>query len=74
MYPTPGFCNEIDYIYLATDLSAVAGGHRREEGEQAMQVEILPFPQVLKMIDKQEIVDAKTICGILMADRVLHPR
>jgi ADP-ribose pyrophosphatase len=72
MYPTPGFCNEIDYIYLATNLSPVAGGHRREEGEQTMQIEILPFAQALEMIDNQEIVDAKTICGILLADRVLH--
>lgn len=74
MYPTPGFCNEIDYIYLATDISPVPGGHRREEGEQTMETEILPLRRALAMIDNQEIVDAKTICGILLADRVLHPR
>lgn len=74
IYSTPGFCNEIDHIFLATDLFPVPTGHRREEGEETMTVEIIPLVKTIEMIERGEIVDAKTICGIFMAERVLRSR
>lgn len=62
IYTTPGFCNEILYIYLAEEL--VPGDHAREEGEEGMETVELTIDEVESKILSGEIVDAKTICGI----------
>lgn len=71
IYTTPGFCDEVLHIYLATDLKLSPAGHRREEGEQTMTLEIMPLEQAIEMIERMEIVDSKTIVGLLMAQRKL---
>jgi ADP-ribose pyrophosphatase len=68
IYTTPGFCNEQLHIYVATDLKKSPRGQRLEEGELDLTIRQLPFDQVVTMIEKGEIVDGKTICGILMVD------
>jgi ADP-ribose pyrophosphatase len=72
IYTSPGFCNEELHIFLATNLSKAAGGRKLEEGEQTMTVEIVALTDAISMIEGQEIVDAKTICGILQGERFLH--
>ena len=62
IYTSPGFCNEILYIYLAENLKA--GKHNREEGEQGMEVYEFTLEEVNEMITSGKIVDAKTISGI----------
>jgi ADP-ribose pyrophosphatase len=59
---TPGFCTEILSIYLAKEL--VKGAHKREEGEDGMQVFEFTLDEIEEKIRTGEIVDAKTICGI----------
>lgn len=71
IYTTPGFCSEILHIYLATDLYEAPGGRKLEEGEETMTVKILFLNEAIEMIERQEIRDSKTICGILIGDRVL---
>lgn len=71
IYTTPGFCNERLYLYLATDLKKSEKGQQLEEGEATLTVEVFKFNRVLEMIEKKEIVDGKTICGIMLADRLL---
>ena len=66
IYSTPGFCNEVLHIYLATGLKKTAGGQQLEEGESSLTIEVVPFDRALAMIDRGEIVDGKTICGLLM--------
>jgi ADP-ribose pyrophosphatase len=70
IYTSPGFCNEELHIYLATDLKPSPGGHRREEGEESMTLEMHTLEQALGMIESSEIRDAKTIIGVLLAARV----
>jgi len=72
IYTTPGFCDEVLHIYLATDLTLSPAGHRREEGEQTMTLEILPLEEAVGMIERMEIVDSKTIVGLLLAERKLN--
>ncbi|MCB9220166.1 MAG: NUDIX hydrolase, partial [Ignavibacteriales bacterium] len=62
IYTSPGFCNEILYIYLAENLKA--GKHNREEGEHGMEVYEFTLEEVNEMITSGKIVDAKTISGI----------
>jgi ADP-ribose pyrophosphatase len=66
IYTTPGFCNEQLHIFLARDLYPAENGRNLEEGEQTMTVEILPLQEIINMIEKQTIVDGKTICGIMI--------
>ncbi len=68
-YPSPGITNELMHMYLAKDLTYV--GSHPEEYEV-----IEPFPvtlnEALVMLRKGEIVDAKTMIGILYLENNRH--
>lgn len=66
---TPGFCTEILHIYLAKDL--IPGNHNREEGEYGMEILEFTFEDLEQKIRTGEIFDAKTICGIHLAQNYL---
>jgi len=72
IFTTPGFCNERLHLYLATELKKSPDGQRLEEGEASLTVEVIPFQRVLRMIEEQQIIDGKSICGVLLAERVLR--
>ncbi len=72
IYTTPGFCTEVLHIYLATGLSEAAGGRKLEEGEQTMTLKFIPLDEAAAMIERQEIRDGKSICGILTGMRILE--
>ena len=57
-YPSPGFCDEYMYFYLAQDLKA--GPTQFDEDEQ-IELVLYNFEDIESMIYKQEIVDLKTI-------------
>lgn len=63
-FVSPGFCEEKMWVYLATELTET--GQRLEEDE-IIEVVRLPFSQALSMITTNEIEDAKTIIGVMMA-------
>ena len=69
IYTTPGFCTELLHIYLAEDL--IPGNHSREEGEQGMEVFEFSKQQIEEKIDNNEITDAKSICGIYLAQKYI---
>lgn len=69
IYTTPGFCDEVLHIYLATELTGAPGGRKLEEGEETMTMEIVPITKAAAMIDAMEIRDGKSICGILQGMR-----
>jgi ADP-ribose pyrophosphatase len=65
-FNTPGFCDEYSFTYLARDLTEVAiEAHSVEEA--AMTIERMPLADALGLIASGEIVDAKTIIGLLLA-------
>jgi ADP-ribose pyrophosphatase len=74
MYTTPGFCNEVLHIYLATGLKKSDRGQSLDDGEQSLTVETLPFKRAIEMITHGEIVDSKTIVGIFLAEQKLKER
>lgn len=67
-YVSPGFTTEKDHIYIATGLSA--GSSHPDDGEYLF-VEKYPLTTLLKMVDNNEIEDAKTAIAILRASRLL---
>jgi len=61
-YTTPGFCNEIMHSYLAENLKFV--GQQLEDNEK-IQVEVLSWEKIRKMINEGTIKDGKTIATLL---------
>lgn len=62
VWTTPGFTDEAIHLFLATDLTATA--HNREADEF---IDVVPraLSEVLEMIGRGEVCDAKTVVGIL---------
>jgi ADP-ribose pyrophosphatase len=72
IYTTPGFCNEQLHIYLATDLQKTPRGQQLEEAEMDLTLRQFPLKKIVDMIQRGEIVDGKTICGIMMTEYQLR--
>ena len=66
--PSAGLTDSITWIYLGTDLRATERDLHGPE-EEAMEVVEVPLSRALDMIDTGEIVDAKTVVGVLMMAR-----
>ncbi|MGA2260555.1 MAG: NUDIX hydrolase [Acidobacteriota bacterium] len=68
-HTSPGFCNEIIHLFLASGLTQFK--QRLEDGEH-ITVERYTLDDCLQMIESGEIADAKTIMGLLWYQRVLE--
>jgi len=68
IHSTPGFSNEVLHLYAATGLNE---GESCSDEDEFISMEKYPVAQLLEMIFKGEISDAKSIIGILMADRIM---
>ena len=62
LYPCPGYSTEQMWLYLARQLTASAAAL---EDDESLQVELVPFSQAVDLIERSEIVDAKTIAALL---------
>ena len=65
-YNSPGFCDEMTHLYLASGLSDVPLDRHGVE-EHHMSVVEVSFADVDTMIEKGDIVDAKSIIGLTLA-------
>jgi 8-oxo-dGTP pyrophosphatase MutT (NUDIX family) len=70
-YNTPGFCDEYTYLFCALGLEALPERSAQTAEEHAMQVERIALADVDRKIAAHEIVDAKTIIGLLLARELL---
>jgi len=62
LYPSPGYCGEIIYMYLATDLTE---GECCPDEDEFLTVERVPLNEVVQRIMNGEIADAKTQAAVL---------
>lgn len=69
LYPTPAYCDEIIYIYLARGLNF---SQQNLDDDEFLEVDKLPFKQVFQMVMNNEIKDSKTQIGILKAKELLN--
>jgi ADP-ribose pyrophosphatase len=69
-YNTPGFCDEVHWVFMALDLEA---GARSAHGieERYMSVERVSLDDVPDLIANGTIMDAKTIIGLTLARQAL---
>ncbi len=70
-YTSPGFSNEKIYIFLASDLEK--GDQELDNGE-FIEIEEYDIDQLIRMIDRGEIIDAKTIISINIAKKYIDSK
>lgn len=61
IYPSPGYTDEVIHIFLAKNARFV--GSHTDDGE-FLTCEFIPLERVVKMIERGEICDAKTVTAI----------
>ena len=66
---TPGFSDELISLYLARDLSA---GQSHPDDDEFLNVVKLPLNELVAMIARGQVTDAKTICAVLLAEKVVN--
>ena len=62
LYPTPGYCGEIIWLFAATGLSF---GETNLDEDEFLSVERIPLEKATEMILSGEIKDAKTQAAVL---------
>ncbi len=72
-YTTPGLTDELMHAFVARGLTWVG---QRLEAYEVLTVHRFPVGELLAMIDRGELTDAKTVCALLIAERrgLLGPR
>lgn len=65
-YTTPGFTDEKIHLFAAIGLNA---GESQRESDEVLDVELVPLSQALGMIETGELVDGKSMIGLLFAAR-----
>jgi ADP-ribose pyrophosphatase len=71
-YNSPGFCDEHSFLFLATDLTPCPTSFQGHE-EQHMTIERVSLDAVPQLIASGDLVDAKSIVGLLLAREHLRP-
>ena len=65
-YASPGYCDELMHLFLATELepSPLAA-----DSDESIEVVRMPVAEALALVERGEICDAKTIIGLWAAGR-----
>jgi ADP-ribose pyrophosphatase len=69
-YPSPGVMTEVLHLFLASDLTRVASGPA--DPNEILRVVMLPLSEAIGMARTGQILDAKTIVGLLLARETLQ--
>jgi len=68
IYPSPGFCRETLYLYLALDLER---GEMHLDDNELLSIEEIDIDELIDMINANELYDAKSVVGVLRAKMYL---
>ena len=68
--PSPGMTDSVTTIYLATGCTPVPDDRQGPE-EEHMTILHVPLADAVAMVERGEIVDAKSVVGLLFAERRL---
>lgn len=66
---TPGFSDELISLYLARGLSA---GESHPDDDEFLNVVKIPLDDLVEQIMRGEVSDAKTICAVMMAAKLVR--
>lgn len=62
LYPSPGYCGEVIWMFAATGLSY---GEQHPDDDEFLSVEKIPLEKAVQMILSGDITDAKTQAAVL---------
>jgi ADP-ribose pyrophosphatase len=65
-FASPGFLGEWMEVYVAEGLIA---GEAQPEDDERIEVLLMPFSELLKMIEAGKILDGKTLISVMLYDR-----
>jgi ADP-ribose pyrophosphatase len=65
-YTAPGYTSEFIHLFLATDL---VPSRLAQDADEFLEVVTLPLDEALRQVENGEIVDGKTIIGLLLVAR-----
>ena len=68
LYPTPGYTDEVLYMYVATNLSF---GETNPDEDEFVEPEKIHIDTLVDMIMAGEIKDAKTVAAVLKTKKLL---
>ena len=66
-YASPGFLGESMKVFLAEGLKA---GDATPEEDEKIELRLVKLSEVVEMIEKGAILDGKTLCSVLLYDRL----
>ncbi len=69
MLPTPGYCDELQHVYLARGLTF---GDRHLDEDEFLEIFKVPFDEALDMAADGRIQDCKTIAALYRAARLMR--
>jgi len=69
MNPTPGYSDEVLHIFLATELESDTP---KPDAGEFLNVMFYPLDEAVDLVADGDIADAKTVIGILLAERRLR--
>jgi ADP-ribose pyrophosphatase len=68
-YLAPGYSSELLHVFLARGLRPAEG---TPDADENIQRAVMPLAEAVRWILAGEIHDAKTICGLLLAERIVR--
>jgi 8-oxo-dGTP pyrophosphatase MutT (NUDIX family) len=71
-YNSPGFTDEYTHLYCATDLTRAVAPRWVSVEERAMSLEQVPLAATADLIETGELVDAKSIIGLMLTQQLLE--
>jgi ADP-ribose pyrophosphatase len=66
VFTTPGFSDEVIYLFCAYELQRGQSAH---EAHEIIETHEMALEEALRMVDRGEIIDAKTIAALHHAER-----
>ena len=68
-FTAPGFASELMHLYLATDLRPADGDRLQPDEDEHLEVERIPWRDVLAAAERGEFRDGKSLVGLLWLAR-----
>jgi len=69
-FTAPGFASELMHLYLATDLRPADGKRLDPDKDENLRLVRLPWRDALAAAERGEIIDAKSLVGLLWLARL----
>jgi len=70
-YLAPGYSSELLHVFLGLDLRPADGSHAMD-ADESIETLTVPVAEAVEWVLEGRVCDAKTICGVLLADRWLR--